>query len=324
MDKLLPLASALGVGMLAGARLYATVLAVGLLIRFHWLTLPPAWDQASVLGDSRILIVSALACATEFIADKVPWVDSAWDSIHTFIRPIGAVLIASSLFSGLEPVYKMLLLLVAGGVAITGHSAKAAARLAVNHSPEPFSNAAVSLSEDAAVAGGIYMLVKHPWVMASIALGFLLLFAWLAPRLFRALRAEWATLGAAIRNWFGEPGVAELDYDGQQWMQEHWRETGSCRLFRVISSGGLKGIGNRSGTLCLKGGEAVLLTRKWGHLVARESGPLSAIEVARRPLADDLVLVLDDGQRWRFDLLAGQFEGAREEKRRLSTASRGA
>ena len=94
----MPLASALGLGMLAGARLYATVFAVGLLLRFNWVTLPTAWQHASVLADTRVLIVAGIACAIEFVADKIPWVDSAWDSIHTFIRPIGAALMASSTF----------------------------------------------------------------------------------------------------------------------------------------------------------------------------------------------------------------------------------
>src|SRR5512134_447697 len=196
MDTLMPLASALGLGMLAGARLYATVFAVGLLLRLDWIAVPAAWQQTSVLADTRVLVASGIACALEFIADKIPWVDSAWDSIHTFLRPIGAVLVTSSLFSNLEPAYQVLLFLLAGGVAFSGHSAKAATRFAVNHSPEPFTNVAVSLAEDAFVAGGLYMLVKHPWVMAGIVLVFLALFAWLAPRVFRALRAEWAALTA--------------------------------------------------------------------------------------------------------------------------------
>ena len=155
MDDLLPLASALGLGLLAGARLYATIFAVGMLLRFEWITLPVAWQHASVLADTRVLIVSGAACAIEFIADKIAWVDTAWDSIHIFIRPIGAVLLTSSLFSNLEPVYKVILFLLAGGVALSGHSAKAATRLAVNHSPEPFSNVAVSLVEDTLVAVGL-------------------------------------------------------------------------------------------------------------------------------------------------------------------------
>ena len=181
--------------MLAGARLYATVFVIGLLLRFQWIPVPAAWQHAAVLADTRVLILSGIACMIEFVADKVPWVDSAWDSIHTFIRPVGAALLASSLFSNAAPVYHVMLFLLAGGVAFSGHAAKAATRLAVNHSPEPFSNIFLSLGEDGFVAVGLYLLVKHPWVMAAIALGFLGLFIWLAPRVYRALRAE----GNALR-----------------------------------------------------------------------------------------------------------------------------
>ena len=202
METFTPFATALGLGMLAGTRLYATALAVGLLLRFQWIAVPAAWQHVSALSDSRVLIVCGLACAIEFVADKIAWVDSAWDTIHTFIRPIGAALLASSLFSYLDPVQQVLLLLLAGGVALSGHSAKAATRLAVNHSPEPFSNVAVSLVEDGLVAGGFYLLVAHPWVIASIVLAFLALFAWLIPRIYRALRAEWRAFGTMWRGWF--------------------------------------------------------------------------------------------------------------------------
>src|SRR5262249_50746709 len=118
MNVLEPLASALGLGVLAGARLYATVFTLGLLLRLQWVTLPAAWQHTAVLSDTRVLIVSGIACVIEFLADKIPWLDSAWDSIHTFIRPIGAALLTSSLFADVEPVYKVLLLLLAGGVAL--------------------------------------------------------------------------------------------------------------------------------------------------------------------------------------------------------------
>ncbi len=321
METLLPLASALGLGMLAGARLYATVLAVGLLVRFDWITLPAAWQHASVLADPRVLIVSGVACAVEFIADKIPWVDSAWDSIHTFIRPIGAALLTSSLFSNVDPVYQVLLFLLAGGVALSGHAAKAATRLAVNHSPEPFSNVALSLAEDAAVGGGLYLLVKHPWVMAGIALCFLLLFAWLAPRIFRALRAEWTTFGALLRSWFGETRKSQLRPAEQQWLGEHWNGRTPRQLFAVIATADLKGLRNRVGTLCLAERETVFFSRKWGRLVVRQLGPLAAIEIENGLLVDELVLVLADGLRKRFTLLAGQSESAREEMKRLSPAT---
>jgi hypothetical protein len=315
METLLPLASALGLGVLAGARLYATVLGVGLLLRFHWIALPAQWQQASVLADARVLIAAGVACAVEFVADKIPWVDSAWDSIHTFIRPIGAALLASSLFANADPAYQVLLFLLAGGVALTGHSAKAATRLAVNHSPEPFSNVALSLAEDALVAAGLYALVKHPWVVAGIVLGLLALFAWLAPRIYRALRAEWRTFGALLRSWFGAVRQPELGRSEKQWMNEHCPGREPRRLFSVIATADLKGLRNAVGTLCLDEREAVFFSRRWGRLAARQLGPLSAIEVRRGLLLDELALLSAEGQRTRFDLLAGQRESASQEAR---------
>lgn len=238
MDKWFPLASALGLGMLAGARLYATVLTVGLLIRFGWIAVPAAWRDAAALADTRVLIAAGLACAVEFVADKIPWVDSAWDSLHSFIRPIGAALLTSSLFATLDPAYQVLLFLVAGGAALSGHSAKAATRLAVNHSPEPLSNFVVSLAEDAAVLGGLYLLVKHPWILAAIALALLSLIAWLAPRIYRSLRAEWTILGALLRKWFGVARRIELHPAEQPWLAEHGKGRPVGRPLAVIASAG--------------------------------------------------------------------------------------
>ncbi len=203
MDALAPLVSVLGLGTLAGARLYATVLGLGLLIRFEWIALPAEWNHAAVLADTRVLILAGIGCAIEFFADKIPWIDSAWDSIHTIIRPIGAALLASALFSNLPPVYQVLLILLAGGVALGGHSVKAATRLAVNHSPEPFSNLALSLGEDVFTAGGLYLLVRHPWVLAAISLGILGLAAWLAPRIYRAIRTGKTALATRWKEWRG-------------------------------------------------------------------------------------------------------------------------
>jgi hypothetical protein len=315
METLTPLASALGLGMLAGARLYATVFAIGMLLRFEWITLPTAWQHAAVLSDTRVLILSGIACVIEFVADKIPWVDSVWDSIHTFIRPIGAALLASSLFSNVQPVYKVLLFLLAGGMALSGHSAKAATRLAVNHSPEPFSNVALSLGEDALTAGGLYMLVKHPWALAAIALVFIGLFAWLWPRVYRALRAEAAALGALVRNWAGEVRKPQLTPAAEQWLAEHSSGQTPPRLFAVIATADLKGLRNAVGTLCLAGREAVFFSRRWRRPVERKIGPLVAVESKKGLLVDVLVLVGADGRRIRFDLLSGQMEGARETAR---------
>ncbi|MEN6601196.1 MAG: DUF4126 domain-containing protein, partial [Bryobacteraceae bacterium] len=300
----------------AGARLYATVLALGLLIRFQWMSLPEGWQHAAVLADTRVLLAAGMACAIEFIADKIAWVDSAWDSIHTFIRPIGAALLASSLFSNVDPVYQVLLFLLAGGVALTEHSAKAATRLAVNHSPEPFSNIAVSLAEDAFVAGGLYLLVKHPWVMAAIALVLLALTAWLTPKIYRSLRAEAAAFGALLRSWFGEVRPPQLSPDEKRWLDENCAGQELRRLFSVLATRDLKGLRNVRGTLCLIGQEAVFFGRKWGRLVARQTKPVLAVEAVEGLMLDEIVLVGAGGLRQRFDLLAGQMEGVQEEMKR--------
>lgn len=318
MESMLPLASALGLGMLAGARLYATVFVIGLLLRFEWVALPVAWQHASVLADTRILVVSGVACLIEFIADKIPWVDSAWDAIHTFIRPIGAVLVTSSLFSNLEPAYQMLLFVLAGGMALSGHSAKAATRLAVNHSPEPFSNAAVSLVEDTAVAAGFYMLVAHPWVMAGIALTFLAISAWLIPRIYRALRAEWKAFGALVRSWLGENPNPRLTPAQAAWLERSGISQAPSALFAAIATGDTKGLRYSVGTLCVTGREAVFFARRWGRLAAVQIGPNRTIEARKGLLLDELVLVGKDGTRTRFDLLAGQMARARDEVMRQS------
>jgi hypothetical protein len=297
VDVLTTLASTVGLGLLAGIRLYATVFAVGLLLRFHWIELPAALQHASVLADTRVLILSGAACAIEFVADKIPWLDSAWDSLHTFIRPIGAALAATSLFSNLDPAWQVSLFLLAGGIAFTGHSAKSATRLFVNHSPEPFTNVALSFGEDLAVAGGLYLWAKHPLVLATAAVLLLAAFVWVAPRAFRALRAEWTAFRSLVRHWFGKP-VAPTLKPGQHGV-----------AFAVISD--MKGLRNAIGTLCLNGRDAVFFTRKWGRAVERDLGPVAALDVKRRLLLDSLVLTTPTGDHARFDLLAGQLDRAR-------------
>lgn len=310
MESFAPLASALGLGLLAGARLYATVFAIGLALRLEWITVPTTWQHASVLADTRVLIASGIACVIEFIADKIPWVDSAWDSVHTFIRPIGAALVASSLFSNLSPAHQVLLFLLAGGVAFTGHSAKAATRLAVNHSPEPFSNVAVSLTEDAFVAGGLYLLLEHPWVAAGIAVAFLLLFALLAPPIFRALRAEWTALKAAAGSLFGTSPEPSLSEANNRWLDANYPGRQQGLLFSVIATCDVKGMRNAHGTLCIVGPDAVFFTRRWFRPVRRVIGRVVGSETREGLLVDRLILTLAEGARVNFSLPAGQIDKA--------------
>lgn len=202
MENLQIIASALGISVLAGIRLYATVFALGLVIRFGWLPLPESLHNLTVLADTRILIAAGIFVLIEFFADKVPWLDSAWDAFHTFIRPIGAVLLTGALSSTLDPSWQIILMLLGGTVALSGHAAKTATRLAVNHSPEPFTNALVSVAEDVAVPAGVWLTTNHPWVMGGFVVVFLLVFIWLAPKIWRAVRVEFAALSSLLRSWW--------------------------------------------------------------------------------------------------------------------------
>ncbi len=212
METLGVIGSTLGLGFLAGIRLYATVFLLGLAIRLGWFHPGAGSAELTVLAHPAVLIVSGLACLIEFAADKIPWLDSLWDSFHTFIRPIGAAVLAAAAFGHFDPVVKAVLIVICGGIALASNSSKAATRLAVNHSPEPFSNIGLSLFEDALIPAGMWVSLKHPEVALGLVAIFVFLFLWLAPRIFRAVHLQVAALGALLVSWLGvETGEAESD-----------------------------------------------------------------------------------------------------------------
>lgn len=182
-----------GVGFLAGIRLYATVLAVGLAIRFHWLALGQNFDHLNILATPVVLIAAGIACLIELAADKIAWLDSAWDAFHTFIRPIGAVLLGAAAFSSVDPQWRVVLILVCGGMALTSHASKAATRVLVNHSPEPFSNIAVSAVEDILQVAGMWLVVKHQLVTLGVTAAFLVAFVWLFRKILAILRRRFGS-----------------------------------------------------------------------------------------------------------------------------------
>ncbi len=175
-------------------RLYATVLALGLALRFEWLTLPPDLAPLAVLAHPAVLIVAGLMYAMEFVADKIPWLDSAWDAVHTVIRPLGAAALALTAFGQIDPVPRVALALLCGGVALSSHTTKAATRLAVNQSPEPVSNAGLSLLGDLAVPAFVWFAVAHPLLTFFVSVVLLVLFFWLLTRLLKMLRSGWQSL----------------------------------------------------------------------------------------------------------------------------------
>ncbi len=158
---------AMGSAWLAGINLYVTVLTLGLLQRFGVAHLP---GDLGYLGHTWVLVIAGVMYAMQFIADKIPAVDSVWDMIHTFIRvPAGAVLAATA-FAHFDPSIRLIALLLGGGIALSSHGTKTATRLAANASPEPFSNIALSLLGDAFTLGGTLLMAVHPAVLIAIVL----------------------------------------------------------------------------------------------------------------------------------------------------------
>jgi len=183
---------AMGSAWLSGINLYATAATLGLLQRFGLVHLP---GELGLLGNWWVIGVAACMYVVEFIADKIPAVDSAWDVIHTFIRvPAGAVMAAAA-FSHADPVVRIIALLVGGGVALSSHGTKAAVRATANLSPEPFSNIALSLAEDAVAVGSSFLIAWFPVVMLGVVVLFLVVFFWLAPKILRAIKRRFGFSG---------------------------------------------------------------------------------------------------------------------------------
>jgi hypothetical protein len=186
MDFITTLAVSMGASWVSGINLYATVATLGLLGRFAHLKLP---GELEVLTNWWVIGIAIFLFVIEFIADKIQLVDSAWDVIHTFIRiPAGAVLAATA-FGDFDRSVQVIALLLGGGLALSSHGTKAAARALINTSPEPFSNVAVSLAEDALAVVTVLLSIFVPFlVFFVIAIGLLVSF-WLLPRVFRFFRS---------------------------------------------------------------------------------------------------------------------------------------
>jgi len=184
--ELIALAST--VSLLAGWRLYLVTFAVGLAMKLGWVALPDQLHTLDVLANNWIIGIAAAGALAEFFADKVPWVDSAWDAVHSVIRPIGGALLSMAIIDGADPAWQVGSFLLGGGAALLAHASKAGARAIVNASPEPFSNIAVSTTEDVATAGLLGLAIANPIVAALIAIMLVLLSLWLVLAARRLLK----------------------------------------------------------------------------------------------------------------------------------------
>jgi len=175
----------LGASFAAGLNVYAAVATLGLLHRFQVVTLPPS---LAALAHPVVLTIALVLYVVEFFADKIPVVDHAWDAIHTFVRPPAAAVLAYAAVAGVPEPWRLGAALLAGTVALASHGGKATTRVAVNASPEPFSNWAVSLGEDALAISLTWLAVTHPVLALGLAIALTVAAVWIVLLFFRLLR----------------------------------------------------------------------------------------------------------------------------------------
>jgi len=183
---------AMGAAWASGINLYAAVLVLGLLGSTGNMVLP---EHLEILTNPLVIGAAAIMYIVEFFADKVPAVDTGWDTIHTFIRiPAGAMLAAGAM-GDMDPAVAIAAGILGGGLAAGSHATKAGTRVLINTSPEPFSNWTASVLEDIAVIAGMWAAINHPWLFIVLIILFILLLIWLLPKLWRGIKRVFAAIG---------------------------------------------------------------------------------------------------------------------------------
>jgi len=189
LDPTQIVALAAALGWASGIRLYLVLFAVGLVDRLGWVAMP---EGLHLLSHPLVLAASGLMVIVEFFADKVPWVDSIWDTVHTFIRVPAGALLAASAIGALDvhggAVGTLVAAILGGSLAAGAHLTKSSARALANTSPEPFSNLGLSLGEDLIVPGGLALSLLHPYVFFALLLVMVVVGAWLVPKIWRFIR----------------------------------------------------------------------------------------------------------------------------------------
>jgi hypothetical protein len=188
VEILMSLGRTMGFSFAAGLNLYATVAILGLASRYGWVALPPQYqvfDNNWIIGTALVLYV------VEFFADKIPWIDSVWDAVHTVIRPVGGALIAVATLGDASPATETIVGLLGGALAASTHFSKAGTRLMANASPEPFTNWFLSIGEDLFVVGLGVLALKYPAAAAIVVIVCVGLIVASATWIVRAVRRRW-------------------------------------------------------------------------------------------------------------------------------------
>ena len=191
----------LGGSWASGINLYMSMAGLGIASRMEWITLPENLDILS----NPIVIVAALALyGIEFVADKIPYVDSLWDSVHTFIRPLATSALGYTAMADSGMIIQVLIAFLTGTISLESHLTKATSRAIINASPEPVTNSVASVTEDATVAGTLYLIICHPVIAAVLVTIFIIISFWFLKKMFKYLKKVFNFSG---REKFKETGL---------------------------------------------------------------------------------------------------------------------
>jgi len=189
IEALAGLGRTLGFSFAAGINLYATVAMLGLASRYGWVSLP---EQYRVFDNDFVIVAALVLYVIEFFADKIPWVDSIWDALHTVVRPVGGALIAVATLGETSPAVEGLVALLGGTLAAGSHLTKAGTRAVANTSPEPFTNWILSLTEDIFVLTLGFLALKYPIAATAVVAVAVTLMIVFAARIIRSVKRRWA------------------------------------------------------------------------------------------------------------------------------------
>lgn len=212
MSAMEVIALATSFSLLSGWRLYFTLLVTGLAMRFDVIALPANLQSLDILGNPWVLGVAGVGFVAEFLADKVAWLDSAWDAVHSFVRPIGGALIALAIVDPGDPSWQIITFLLGGGAAFLSHGVKASTRTLVNASPEPFSNAVVSAGEDVATAGVAALAFANPVIAAGLAGAMLIASVVALIALRRMVKRLMGSIQTGAKELLGPRDAARIDH----------------------------------------------------------------------------------------------------------------
>lgn len=187
----------MGVAWASGINLYAAILVLGLLGATGNITLP---GTLQVLTDPMVITAAGVMYFVEFFVDKMPGVDTGWDTFHTFVRIPAGALLAASAVGDVNPAAVLTAAIFGGGVAAGVHAVKSGSRVIINTSPEPFTNWAASITEDVTVIGGLWTALYHPWLFFVLMVIFFVLMAWLLPKIWKGIKKIFGFIRRIFKN----------------------------------------------------------------------------------------------------------------------------